>query len=68
MNNGETDGRGDYLYAAVLPGFAPRPSAFWMNKGVSYREFDDATFSKQLRGEMVQRAGGRSTFPADLHR
>jgi glutaredoxin 3 len=51
-------------------GFAPLPNGLLDSKGVAYVEHD-ATFSPDLRQEMIGRANGRMTFPQifidDIH-
>ena len=55
-------GQGDRLYTPVLWILHRRKKKLLDGKGIAYRE-NDATFSADLRKEMVQRAHGRSTFP-----
>lgn len=50
------------IYTRQLCGFCARAKHLLDEKGVSYQE-KDASFSPDLRKEMVQRANGRSTFP-----
>jgi len=50
------------LYTRKFCGFCTAAKRLLDRKGVSYVEHD-ATFSSDLRTEMVERAGGRSTFP-----
>ena len=50
------------IYTRQFCGFCTAAKRLLDNKGVTYEEHD-ATFSAQLRQEMIQRAGGRSTFP-----
>ncbi len=58
------------IYTRQFCGFCTAAKRLLDNKGVSYSEHD-ATFSADLRKEMVQKAGGRSTFPqifiGDIH-
>jgi glutaredoxin 3 len=50
------------IYTRQFCGFCTAAKRLLEQKGVDFVEHD-ATFSKELRAEMVQRAGGRSTFP-----
>ena len=50
------------IYTRAMCGYCARAKALLDQKGVAYTEHD-ATFSPDLRQQMVQRAGGRSTFP-----
>ncbi|MEM6464304.1 MAG: glutaredoxin 3 [Pseudomonadota bacterium] len=50
------------IYTRQFCGFCTAAKRLLSEKGVDYTEHD-ATFSDALRREMVQRAGGRSTFP-----
>ncbi|MCP4320238.1 MAG: glutaredoxin 3 [Hyphomicrobiales bacterium] len=50
------------IYTRQFCGFCTAAKRLLEKRGVSYTE-NDATFSNTLRGEMVNRAGGRSTFP-----
>ena len=50
------------IYTRQFCGFCSAAKRLLERKGVSYTEHD-ATFSKELRAEMVQKANGRSTFP-----
>lgn len=50
------------LYTRQFCGFCSAAKRLLDNKGVAYTELD-ATFSQELRQEMIQRANGRSTFP-----
>ncbi|MCY6383677.1 glutaredoxin 3 [Hoeflea prorocentri] len=58
------------IYTRKFCGFCTAAKRLLEKKGVSYTEHD-ATFSSQLRQEMVQRARGGSTFPqifiGDVH-
>ncbi len=58
------------IYTRQLCGFCVAAKRLLDTKGVSYTEHD-ATFDQGLRGEMVQKANGRSTFPqifiGDVH-
>ena len=50
------------IYTRQFCGFCTAAKRLLDKKGVAYKEHD-ATFSSALRTEMVQRAGGRATFP-----
>lgn len=50
------------IYTRQFCGFCTAAKRLLDKKGVAYQEHD-ATFSNALRAEMVQRAGGRATFP-----
>lgn len=58
------------IYTRKFCGFCTAAKRLLEKKGVSYTEHD-ATFSAELRKEMVQRARGGSTFPqifiGDVH-
>lgn len=50
------------IYTRQFCGFCTAAKRLLENKGVEFTEHD-ATFSNELRQEMIQRATGRSTFP-----
>lgn len=50
------------IYTRQFCGFCTAAKRLLEKKGVAFLEHD-ATFSKELRAEMVQKANGRSTFP-----
>ena len=50
------------IYTRMMCGFCSAAKRLLDSKGVSYTEHD-ASFSNELRQEMIQRANGRSTFP-----
>ncbi len=50
------------IYTRKFCGFCTAAKRLLDNKGVSYTEHD-ASFSTKLKKEMIQRAGGRATFP-----
>ena len=50
------------LYTRQFCGYCTAARRLLDKKGVAYRELD-ATFSQELRQEMIQRSGGRTTFP-----
>ena len=50
------------IYTRQLCGFCSRAKSLLEKKGVDYVEHD-ATFSPDLRKEMIQKANGRATFP-----
>jgi glutaredoxin 3 len=58
------------IYTRMMCGYCAAAKRLLDGKGVAYAEHD-ASFSPELRAEMVQRANGRSTFPqifiGDLH-
>lgn len=58
------------IYTRMLCGYCAAAKRLLDSKGVAYVEHD-ASFSPELRQEMVGRAGGRSTFPqifiGDVH-
>lgn len=50
------------IYTRALCGYCAAARRLLDSKGVAYTEHD-ATFSPDLRQEMIARANGRSTFP-----
>ncbi|MBO6903248.1 MAG: glutaredoxin 3 [Rhizobiaceae bacterium] len=58
------------IYTRMMCGYCAAAKRLLEGKGVQYTEHD-ASFSQELRREMIQRANGRSTFPqifiGDLH-
>jgi glutaredoxin 3 len=50
------------IYTRMMCGYCMAAKRLLDRKGVAYVEHD-ASFSPQLRGEMVSRASGRTTFP-----
>ena len=50
------------IYTRALCGYCAAAKRLLDSKGVAYVE-RDATFSPELRQEMIARANGRSTFP-----
>jgi len=50
------------IYTRLGCGYCTRAKRLLDEKGVEYTEYD-ASFSPELRAEMIQRANGRSTFP-----
>ncbi|MFC5586170.1 glutaredoxin 3 [Nitratireductor kimnyeongensis] len=50
------------IYTRMMCGFCSAAKRLLDSKGVAYQEHD-ASFSDELRQEMIQRAKGRSTFP-----
>lgn len=50
------------IYTRQFCGFCSAAKRLLESKGVDFVEHD-VTFSKDLRSEMVEKAGGRSTFP-----
>jgi glutaredoxin 3 len=50
------------IYTRMMCGYCAAAKRLLERKGVAYTEHD-ASFSPELRKEMVQRANGRSTFP-----
>lgn len=58
------------IYTRAMCGYCSAAKRLLESKGVAYTE-RDASFSPELRREMIARAGGRSTFPqifvGDVH-
>jgi glutaredoxin 3 len=58
------------LYTRMMCGYCAAAKRLLDRKGVAYDE-RDASFSPELRQEMISRANGRSTFPqifiGDVH-
>jgi glutaredoxin 3 len=58
------------IYTRMMCGYCAAAKRLLERKGVEYTEHD-ASFSPELRQEMIGRAHGRSTFPqifiGDLH-
>jgi len=50
------------IYTREYCGYCARAKALLDTKGVQYVEHD-ATYSKELRAEMIAKANGHSTFP-----
>lgn len=50
------------IYTRMMCGYCAAAKRLLDSKGVAYTEHD-ASFSQELRKEMIQRANGRSTFP-----
>ncbi|EKF17757.1 glutaredoxin 3 [Nitratireductor pacificus] len=50
------------IYTRMMCGYCAAAKRLLERKGVSFTEHD-ASFSPELRQEMIQRANGRSTFP-----
>lgn len=50
------------LYTRMMCGYCSAAKRLLDGKGVSYTEHD-ASFSPDLRREMIQRANGQTTFP-----
>lgn len=50
------------IYTRMMCGYCAAAKRLLDRKGVSYTEHD-ASFSPELRQEMIQRANGRATFP-----
>jgi glutaredoxin 3 len=50
------------IYTRIMCGYSERAKRLLERKGAAYKEYD-ASFSPELRQEMVQRARGRMTFP-----
>ncbi len=50
------------IYTRDFCGYCAAAKRLLTDKGVAFSEHD-ATFSPELRAQMIQRAGGRSTFP-----
>jgi len=58
------------IYPRMMCGYCAAAKRLLEQKGVAYTEHD-ASFSPELRQEMIQRANGRATFPqifiGDMH-
>lgn len=58
------------IYTRALCGYCAAAKRLLDKKGVSYKE-NDASFSPELRQEMIARSKGRATFPqifvGDVH-
>jgi len=58
------------IYTRMMCGYCSAAKRLLDKKGVAYVE-RDASFSPELRQEMIQRANGRATFPqifvGDVH-
>ena len=58
------------IYTRMMCGYCSAAKRLLDDKGVAYVEHD-ASFSPELRQEMIQRANGRTTFPqifvGDVH-
>ncbi|MBN9232177.1 MULTISPECIES: glutaredoxin 3 [Phyllobacteriaceae] len=58
------------IYTRMMCGYCAAAKRLLDKKGVAYTEHD-ASFSPDLRQEMIQRANGRATFPqifvGDVH-
>lgn len=58
------------IYTRMMCGFCAAAKRLLDKKGVTYTEHD-ASFSPELRQEMITRANGRATFPqifvGDVH-
>lgn len=58
------------IYTRMMCGYCAAAKRLLDKKNVHYAEFD-ASYSPELRAEMIQRANGRSTFPqifiGDMH-
>ena len=50
------------IYTRMMCGYCSAAKRLLDGKGVAYTEHD-ASFSPELKQEMIQRAKGRSTFP-----
>jgi glutaredoxin 3 len=50
------------IYTRMMCGYCTAAKRLLEKKGISYVE-NDASFSPELRSEMIQRANGRATFP-----
>jgi glutaredoxin 3 len=50
------------IYTRMMCGYCTAAKRLLDRKGVAYKEMD-ASFSPELRLEMIQRAHGRTTFP-----
>lgn len=50
------------IYTRQMCGYCARAKSLLQSKGVDFVEHD-ATFSQELRQEMISKANGRTTFP-----
>lgn len=50
------------IYTRQFCGFCSSAKKLFDTKGVSYTEHD-ATFSRELKSTMIEKANGRTTFP-----
>ena len=50
------------IYSSMWCGYCARAKSLLQSKGVDFVEHD-ATFSQELRQEMIGKANGRTTFP-----
>jgi glutaredoxin 3 len=50
------------IYTRMMCGYCAAAKRLLERKGIAYKELD-ASFSPELRQEMIARAHGRSTFP-----
>lgn len=50
------------IYTRMMCGYCTASKRLLERKGIDYVEHD-ASFSPELRQEMIQKAGGRATFP-----
>ena len=50
------------IYTRMMCGYCAAAKRLLDSKGIEYTEHD-ASFSPELRQEMIARSGGRSTFP-----
>ncbi|MBB6014761.1 glutaredoxin 3 [Aquamicrobium lusatiense] len=50
------------IYTRAMCGYCSAAKRLLDRKGVAYKELD-ASFSPELRQEMISRANGRTTFP-----
>ena len=51
------------IYTRPYCGYCARALALLQKKGVDYTEIDDASFDPDKRKEMLQKSGGKATFP-----
>lgn len=51
------------IYTKPFCPFCTRAVSLLEQKGVAYAEIDDAAYDVNKKREMVEKAGGRSTFP-----
>jgi len=50
------------IYSRAMCGYCSRAKRLLTAKGVAFEEID-ATFDRAKRAEMIERAGGRATYP-----
>jgi len=51
------------IYTRPFCGYCSRAVALLQRKGVAFTEIEDAAYDAAKKREMIQKAGGRTTFP-----